>query len=111
MAIQSEWLFHPSTPQHHLLKLYILLSSHSNLVKNVPVCHFFKMEQHVQERSSLHDYGSEKSSTLKSDVSETSEENIESQIPEKDLSTFRLVLILAALWVCHRQFHLPLISI
>jgi hypothetical protein len=63
------------------------------------------MEKPVEERSSLEenrivDYESEKSSNFNNIVSEIVEKDQESQKSGKGLSTFRLVLILAALWVC-----------
>ena len=69
------------------------------------------MEEQIQKRSSVEeqrvvDYDSDKSSNFNSVISDNLEKDHESQISEKELSTFRLVLLLAALWVC--QSHLPL---
>jgi hypothetical protein len=46
------------------------------------------------------DYHSDKSSNFKSVIADTLEKDNESQISENEISIFRLVLTLAALWVC-----------
>jgi hypothetical protein len=59
-----------------------------------------QQEWSSQEEQQSVDYDSDKSPSVNSVVSDSIEKDNESQAPEKDLSTFRLVLILAALWVC-----------
>jgi len=56
----------------------------------------------MEKQSQEHSIGShpEKSSNANNIVSENLEQDNEAQTSGKDLSTFRLVLILAALWVC-----------
>ena len=63
------------------------------------------MEKQVQEHSSLEeqhpvDYDSDKSPNFHSMIPDNLERDHESQTSEKERSTFRLVLLLVALWVC-----------